>query len=135
MLIGFTNGLVADIDTRNVLSSLQTKSANYQNSIKSVFVDTQKFDDAESISMNVSEFAMKTLYMYHIMSADGAFSTEANTLHPILLCLSKISKDLTKEQMASFKSAADNYNGAHWYFAGKDMAALAKSRCVTSTVW
>ena len=95
MLIGFTNGLMADIDTRNVLSSLQTKSANYQDSVKGAFVATQDFTNAEHVSMSVSEFAIKTVFMYHIMSADGAFSTEANALHPILICLTKIAKDFT----------------------------------------
>lgn len=40
--------------------------------------------------MLISEFGIKVQYLYHLMTADGAFTAEANAVYPVLQCMQKI---------------------------------------------
>eukprot|EP00997_Jenningsia_sp_PLL12_P004663 NODE_1950_length_1027_cov_82.921268_g1583_i0.p2 GENE.NODE_1950_length_1027_cov_82.921268_g1583_i0~~NODE_1950_length_1027_cov_82.921268_g1583_i0.p2 ORF type:complete len:176 (-),score=55.20 NODE_1950_length_1027_cov_82.921268_g1583_i0:27-554(-) len=128
-MVGFTNGIIPEIDARNLLHSLQNKSKNFMASIAPVFDAKTDTTKAEAVSKQVSAFALKTQYLYHIMTADGAFVKEATAVYPTLQCMQKISTTVSASAIADFNTAKADYNGEHWYFAGEYMAAVAVDIC------
>jgi hypothetical protein len=129
MMTGFANGIQKEVNTEGVLTSLKTKSMNYQNSIKAVFDPALDLTDELKVRTKISEFSIKTLYLFHELTADGAFVTEANSVHPTLRCMGKIAPTMNENEHKLFAEAQDNYNNGHWYFAGQSLAMLGKAMC------
>lgn len=83
--------------------------------------------------MRISQFSIKTKYTYHLMTADGGFVGEADTVAQYLACMQKITETLTDTQMQKFQTAAAYYNGTHWHDAGMEMGKLAVDMCPMSS--
>lgn len=126
---GFTNKLTPVIDTEGLMKSLSTKAYLYEKNLAKVYDPKQDFTDAVGVSAHVSEWAVKTDYLYSQFDQDWVYGPEHKAVKPYLVCMQKITNKMTKEQLAKFQDAVTKHNANHFLPAGEAFADLALDLC------
>jgi len=100
--VAFTNQIILEIDTRNLLDSLRTKSLKFFAAADPAFKNVTTKDTPEQDAANMATFSAAIYESYHEMTADAAFVPEATTVRPYLLCITNMDEAPNKKARGFF---------------------------------